>query len=527
MLAAADALFDDGDDEARRRRYVEAMARLAGGYPDDPDVVSLYALALLGTTSRSLIGFGDAHDPALAGSALQAQVASLLTGVLARHPEHPGALHYLIHAYDDPQHASLALGAARTYSRVARGASHALHMPAHVFLQLGMWSDAASSDRAAYDASSEWVKRKALPPALRNYHALSWLQYELLQQGRYADARDLIQQLEPVVAASGAARAGHDGTHQPLLSDLSSMRARYVIESRRWEVMAGQTNFGNVNDLFAIGMGAARTGNVRVAQTVRQALADRAASPQEGDLRPAIAIMEREIAALLSLADGRQNEAVSILQAAAQAESSLPAPLGLPAPIKPAPELLGEVLIEIGRPGDAIAPFESVLRLRANRSLSVLGLARAAAASGKTAMARQRYLELLANFRTRGRRSSPSCRKREASSTVRRLRHLHRGVAVVDVGSVGRWRRGFAGGWSAARLAAPGACSQAATGKPPRKREAAASGSPSRLVAERLLEPIPEAQLPDPHEAGLGLIRKAGAVDRVLSTPLNSRCSSG
>lgn len=398
LIRAVDLLFGDGDADTRHRLYMEAMRKAAADSADDPDVVSLYALSLLGSASRSLIGFGDAHDERLAGSDTQKQVAALLTGVLASHPEHPGALHYLLHAYDDPAHARLALAAARTYARVARGASHALHMPAHIFLQLGLWHDAARSDRAAFDASSAWVRQKQLPAALRNYHALSWLQYELLQLGRFTEARATIAEIEPVVKAAAPAQAGHDGSHQPLLSDLSSMRARYVIESRRWDVMADETQFGNVNDLFAIGMSAARNKNVGAARMVQQALAQRATAPQEGDLRPAIAIMEREMAALVELAGGRAEHAIEILTSAARSELDLPAPLGLPAPIKPAPELLGEVLLEAGRPREALPQFESVLRLHANRSLSLLGAARAAAASGNAAAAQQRYKALLANY---------------------------------------------------------------------------------------------------------------------------------
>ncbi len=402
LLAAAEILFGEGDANTRHTRYAEAMGGLSASYPDDPDIASLYALALMGTVSRSLIGYSDAHDlhqPGLAGSDIQQRVAAILDRVLASHPQHPGALHYLLHDYDDPEHARLGLAAARAYAKVAGGSSHALHMPSHVFLQLGLWSEAAASDRAAYAASNEWVTRKSLGPAMRNYHALSWLQYELLQMGRYREAWETIGQIEPLVRASGAlSRAGDSSSPQPLLSDLSSMRARYAIEARRWDLLAHARDFGNANELFAIGVSAARTNDVRTAELSRQALAERSRAEQEGDLRPAIAIMEREVAALIELAGGRRDEAVGILQAAVSAEGELPPPLGLPAPLKPAPELLGEVLVEVGRPREAIEPFERTLQRHRNRSLSVLGLARAATALGQTDTARQHYRSLLANF---------------------------------------------------------------------------------------------------------------------------------
>jgi tetratricopeptide (TPR) repeat protein len=391
-LGPVERLFGDGDAETRRRSYADAMGELHMREPDDPDVASLYALALLGTMSRSLIGHVDAHEghsDTLAGSEVQARVAEILESVLRSHPEHPGALHYLLHNQDDPAHAHRALAAARTLARLAPESSHTRHMPAHVFLQLGLWQDAARSDRAAFEASEAWVARKRLDAAMRNYHALAWLQYELLQLGKYRDAWATIGDLAPVVKASG---------QLGLLSDLSSMRARYVIETASWPLMAAENNFGNANELFAIGMSAAHAGDTARAERARGGLAERAQDPREGDLRPAIALMELEVAGAIAHAAGRGVEAVRILQAAAEREAQLPPPLGLPAPIKPAPELLGEVLIALGRPVEAIPLFEQALRRNPNRSLSVLGLARASAAAGNTDTARLHYRALLSNF---------------------------------------------------------------------------------------------------------------------------------
>jgi tetratricopeptide (TPR) repeat protein len=402
FVAAVGILFGDGDAATRHRNYANAMGQLYERHPDDPEVAAFYALALLGTMSRSLIGAMDAregHSQALAGSETQARVTAILGKVLKSHPQHPGALHYLLHNDDDPEHAGMALAAARTYATIAPDSSHARHMPSHIFLQLGMWRDAAASDRAAFAASDAWVKRKKLGPALRSYHALAWLQYELLQLGRYREAWDTISEIEPVVKASGMLRpGGPEGPHNALLSDLSSMRARYVIEARRWDLMAREQNYGNANELFAIGVSAARAGSAGVAEMARKTLAERAQAPEEGDLRPAIAIMEREVAALIELAAGRRNQAVAILQSAAASELQLPAPFGLPEPIKPAPELLGEVLLEVGRPREAREAFQQALRRNANRSLSVVGLARAATALGQADAARRHYRELLANF---------------------------------------------------------------------------------------------------------------------------------
>jgi tetratricopeptide (TPR) repeat protein len=391
LIAAVETLFGKGDADARHRNYADAMRRVHEQGRDDPDIAALYALALLGTMSRSLIGYQahEGHVPGLAGSEVQERAATILELVLKAHPDHIGALHYLLHTFDDPDHAPRALAAARRLATIAPDSSHARHMPAHIFLQLGMWRDAAASDRAAFETSVAWTTRKQLGPAVRNYHAWSWLEYELLQLGKYRDAWNAIAELEPVVKTTGQVT---------LLSNLSSMRARFVVETRRWMLLANERNFANVDDLFAIGMSAARSRNEMLARMAREGLAARAQSEREGDLRPAIAIMEREVAALIELAGGRADEAVQILRLAAGAEVRLPPPLGLPEPAKPAPELLGEVLLEAGRPREAIEPFEQAIRRNRNRSLSVLGLARAHGALGDTEASRRRYRELLANF---------------------------------------------------------------------------------------------------------------------------------
>ena len=206
FIAAVDALFAGGDGASRRRAYAEAMGALYARDPDDPDVAAFYALALLGTMSRSLIGGTSAHEghsASLAGSDTQRRVAEILGRVLVSHPEHPGALHYLLHNYDDPEHARLALPAARTYARVApASSSHARHMPAHIFVQLGMWAEAEAADRAAFAASDAWVKSKGLGLA----HAQ--LSRAVVASVRAAAARTLSR------GVGHARRAGADGQGQ-------------------------------------------------------------------------------------------------------------------------------------------------------------------------------------------------------------------------------------------------------------------------------------------------------------------------
>jgi tetratricopeptide (TPR) repeat protein len=392
-LRAVAILFGSGERAARDRAYAMEMGRLAASYPEDLEARSFFALALMGTMARSPALFGeggdDQHQHALVGSETQKKVAVILEKVLAQNPEHPGALHYLIHNYDDPDHAHLALAAARTYAKVAPLSSHALHMPAHIFLQLGRWEDAAVSDEASFQASDAWVKRKGLGIGMRDYHSLSWLLYESLQQGLFRKAQEALALMRSAVEATGADR------HKGILSD---MRARYVVETRSFRELASAREFGTTGELFAIGMSAARRGDPQVAERALAELKKRAGWKESGNRRLDAAVMERELAALMALVAGGGADAVSHMEEAVGLERELPPPLGPPLPIKPARELFGELLLELGRPREAAAQFERALLRWPNRSLALLGRARAAAALGEREAARRYYGRLLANW---------------------------------------------------------------------------------------------------------------------------------
>ena len=205
-LAALEVLFGDGEKTDRDRRYAEAMRDLAARFPDDQEATVFAGLAMMALTARGAETIRrDGDDPstvALVGSPAQAEAAAIFTRVLERNPWHPGALHYLIHVYDDPEHARLALDAARRYPDVAPQSSHALHMPSHIFFQLGLWADAARVDIRSFAASDALVRRKGLPLVLRDHHGLSWLIYEHLQLGRYREAFATIGLVEPIAVES-------------------------------------------------------------------------------------------------------------------------------------------------------------------------------------------------------------------------------------------------------------------------------------------------------------------------------------
>ena len=270
-------------------------------------------------------------------------------------------------------------------------------MPAHIFLQLGRWDEAAAADEAALGASDAGVRRRGLPQTMRSYHSLAWLQYSRLQQGRYREARAAIEEVAPVAAASDL----------PVLKGLvATLRARYVVEAQAWQELQGRRDYGNADELFALGAAAARTGRLDLAAQARDRLAalaarDAAAEAPDARGRAAFAaIMARELAGLVALAAGDPSHAVAALEEAARLEEALPPPVGPPVPIKPARELLGEVLVEIGRPVEAIPQLERALARTRNRSAALLALARAATRARRADLAERSYAQLLENWRS-------------------------------------------------------------------------------------------------------------------------------
>ena len=376
-LAAVEILFGVGDQSVRQLGFARAMAELSDAYPNDLEAACLYALAVLGTAAI------DRPDERveLAGA--------IAERVLAKNPEHPGAAHAIIHAFDDREHSARALPAARVYARIAPASSHARHMPAHIFMQLGMWDEAAASDQAAFDVSDASVKRDGRSLAERDYHPLTWLVYEHLQQGRYARARDGMKPFEEAIAATGDIR---------IANDLATLRAYYAVETRGWTELRDRTRYDNADELFASGLAAAKLRDTSKADQTIAALRQTAAGDVDPTRRDMAALMAHELDALVRLARGQRDEALAAIARACAIEDRYPRPIGRPHPVKPSHELFGEILLELDRPSDAKGQFEQSLWRAANRSLSVLGLARAASRLGDRALAERQYRQLLANW---------------------------------------------------------------------------------------------------------------------------------
>ncbi|HYO16776.1 MAG TPA: hypothetical protein VE685_26560 [Thermoanaerobaculia bacterium] len=391
-LAAVEVLYGEGEKKARDASYAEAMQRLHDRYPEDLEVASFYTLSLIGP---ALTGpAGDARDRPLI------RAAAILEELFDRNPQHPGVLHYMIHAYDDPLHAPLGLRAARLYAKTAPAAHHALHMPSHIFVQLGDWASTAASNEDAWAASVAWVKRRELAIDKRDFHSLSWLLYAYLQQGRLGKAEETLEVVRQAAKESDSPRIGYS---------LKEMEARWAVETRTWRkdlMPAGKAEGdgghqhhgggmrpgrGDGTLLLAAGIGAARNGDFATAKKAAARLRELA---RDGEDRNRAEVMEKEVSALVLLKQGKTDEALKLLAEASEIEAQMPPPMGPPDPIKPANELYGEVLLELGRAQEAARQFELALLRMPNRTTSLLGAARAAVKSGDAETARERYAKL-------------------------------------------------------------------------------------------------------------------------------------
>ena len=399
FLGAIEALWGPGDLASRAAAHAAAMSALGRAYPADDEVQVFRALALLGTMPR-----GDLSLP------VREQAGAIAEAVFTKNPAHPGAAHLILHAYDHGALAARGLVAARAYAKVAPAASHALHMPAHFFVQLGYWHDAAASDLASWQASVAWTARRQKPVTLRDFHSLVWLQYELTQLGQFARARQVAGEIDGAMAVAteqdvigghhyGDSEIGRGSGPLALRNDKGSMRARYILESERWSEMAGENGFDNLDALYALGVSAARLDDVARAVAVRNELIKASQPGMDAGLREQAAIMLLELDAVAAVLAGTPAVAFSRLDQAVALQAKMPKPIGRPYPVKGADELYGELLLEAGRAADAVRWFEQALVRTPNRSRAVLGLARAAAQSGNAAKSRTAYTQFLENWK--------------------------------------------------------------------------------------------------------------------------------
>lgn len=387
-LNAVKVLFGDGDKRARDTAYSAAMEKIYRAYPDDLDAAAFYSLSLLGLVR----GEDKSYR-------LQARAGAIALDVYQKNPNHPGAAHYIIHAFDDPEHAIIALPAARRYASIAPEAHHARHMPSHIFLQLGMWPEAAASNEAAWESSDAWMKRKKLSVSVRDYHSLHWLMYAYLQQGRYKKAEELLTLMKKVMSESTYDNKLWPGYYE---NNWANMAAAFIVETEAWnramELFPG--NKPSTEQTGSNGMHASHDATVRTSMASRNlpafihglVAATKGAIIEVNSLK---SVNEIEVQALSFSMRNDHTAAIDLMKKATALEEERGAPYGPPSLIKPSHELFGEILLRAGQPKEAIEKFQVSLLRQPNRARSLLGLARAYQQSGDRAAAVATYTKLL------------------------------------------------------------------------------------------------------------------------------------
>jgi hypothetical protein len=368
------------DHRTRAMDYRMAMERLHRYFPKDDEVAAFYALSLLATASPADRTYQDQH-----------KAGAILEKIFTAQPDHPGAAHYIIHSFDSPGLAKDALLAARSYARIAPSVPHALHMPSHIFIRLGLWQDAINSNLAAETAAKQFEQSAHMTSAWdQQLHAMDYLMYAYLQQGRDQEAEGVLNELTsmPSVQPTGTS-----------FYALAAIPARYAAERGDWEGAAALQPYASATPEtqaithWARAMGAAHTGRFDLARAeVKQleAIRDKLALNKQGyDWATQVEIQRREAAAWLAHAEHDNDGAMSLMRSAAELEDSTDKHPVTPGPVLPARELMADLLMEVGRPQEALQEYEASLKTAPHRLHAVRGAARAAEAAGKHDVARR------------------------------------------------------------------------------------------------------------------------------------------
>ncbi|UAK24274.1 hypothetical protein [Sphingomonas nostoxanthinifaciens] len=390
-IEAVAALYTDPahrDQDARALAYEQAMEQIARAFPDDVEASIFYALAL-----------AAAADPADKTYAKQLKAGAILERLFARYPDHPGLAHYIIHAYDDPALAARAAGAAHRYGQIAPSTPHALHMPSHTFTRIGDWQASIDTNLASAAAA-----RAAGQPA-DELHADDYLVYAYLQTGQDAAAKRLADASAGIFRRFDPANATGAAPASAAFFARAAIPARYALERRDWASaaqlapVASRFPYADAITWLARGLGAAHLGDAAGAHAALAAL-DRihAILATQGETYWAnqIDIQRREVAATLALVEGKVPAALDGLRAAAALEDKSELSSVTPGPLMPSHELLGDMLLGLDRPGEALTEFKTSLTQQPNRFWSLFGAATAAKAAGDAGTARAYFQRLLA-----------------------------------------------------------------------------------------------------------------------------------
>ena len=398
-IAAIEFFYKDSDKLDHRTRalaYGEAMERLYRRYPSDSEAGVFYALTLIAKGMMT----GDKSY------ANEKKAAQILNRVLAREPRHPGVAHYLIHSYDYPALALLALPAARSYAKIAPASAHAQHMPSHIFTRLGLWQEAVRSNLDAKASAKAYAVRNRMPGAWdEQLHAMDYLAYAYLQGAQDKHAWAVLDELYQIRKA--------EPENFKVAYAFTAIPARYALERRRWDEAAELTmrqgplgtfpwqrfRWAEAHIHFARAVGAARAGDTASARHEVEKLAAIRQSLTEikGDFDWARQVeIERQVAsAWLAYAEGNHGESLRLMSAAAELDDATEKHPVTPGSVLPAREQLGELLLELKRPLAALQAFEASLRRAPNRFNGLYGAARAAKLAADQKRAKTYYGKLV------------------------------------------------------------------------------------------------------------------------------------
>ena len=389
--ALAQSCHGVGGHPARAKAFAAALEKAHAQMPDSEEVTAFYALSLLGSAPPA--------DPDLRN---QKQAAAMLEKLWAVRQDHPGVVHYLIHAYDYPPTAEKGLLAARVYASIVPRVPHALHMPSHIFIRLGMWAEAIESNLASADAAQDYTAKKS-PGAtsIEELHAWDYMTYAYIQTAQEAKAREVVQRARAVtrtfppndIAAAYA---------------LGAIPARFAVERHAWEEAAALTvpeselwatyPFAEAHLEYARGLGRAHTGDLGGAKKSLARLAelrDATKDPKFAYFKNHLDLQHQAVAAWVAKAEGRKAQAVKLMTRAAAMEDRLGKHPVSPGPVYPIREQLGELLMEVDRPAEALAAFQASLEISPHRFFGLYGAARAARQSNKDDVARDYYGQLV------------------------------------------------------------------------------------------------------------------------------------
>jgi tetratricopeptide (TPR) repeat protein len=374
--------------------YEKAMRQLRDKYPDDFEVETFYAFAVLG------VGYATPNDTSLSK---QLEAAGILEKLWKQSPSHPGVVHYLIHSYDYPQFAQRGLTAAQTYNSIAPWVPHALHMPSHIFTRLGMWDESIAANQASAEASRAYAAMRHRDAAeAEELHALDYLAYSYLQEAQDAEAKKIVE-----IAAK--VKKTNPELEFSAAYALAAIPTRYAFERNDWTAAANLSipnlphwsSFPFMEALIEYGhaLGRAHTGDVEGARKAiarMQQLREATKDPKFDYFKSHLDLQMQAASAWVAATEGREKEAIDLLRRAADSEDILGKHPVSPGAFVPIREQLGSLLLEVGQSTEAQREFEAALKIYPGRFRGLYGAAQAAELAGDNENATRYYTKLAA-----------------------------------------------------------------------------------------------------------------------------------